>query len=254
MAILKVKDTNYVAESDGHNNIRLENIMGILLHYSIEKNYNEEEHMVDIVYKKQIPTSLENIQEIIWPYPPKKIIDLNTWEEMAKNHVNVMQEQELPIVKRILRYIKEYLKPGVSIIDPACSHGLLLQHLEKAQNGLTLFGLDISPKMVLISKNAVKNNRSNVNLGSAFEITGNKFDYCIIRAIAHYVMTREEGKKAIEAGMKNLKKGGKLIIHSASPPVLQASDIEKMGILEKKVFIDDKDISAFYVLKKGKNQ
>ncbi|NIT99562.1 MAG: hypothetical protein GWN01_01040, partial [Nitrosopumilaceae archaeon] len=79
--------------------------------------------MVDIVYKKQIPTSLENIQEIIWPYPPKKIIDLNTWEEMAKNHVNVMQEQELPIVKRILRYIKEYLKPGVSIIDPACSHG-----------------------------------------------------------------------------------------------------------------------------------
>ncbi|MBM3283685.1 methyltransferase domain-containing protein [Candidatus Gottesmanbacteria bacterium] len=113
------------------------------------------------------------------------------------------------INKQIAKMIKP--KEGMSILDVGCGWGLLLKKLAQLDMDLNLYGIDISPEMILIAKKGC--NRSNIwiNQGSANKLPyeKNKFDIvtCILSFHHH-----PDSLHSLKEMYRVLKPGGKIIL------------------------------------------
>ena len=99
-----------------------------------------------------------------------------------------------------------------SLLDVGCGSGILLKNLLALNNGMKLFGLDITPKMVEVAKNKFDNEPSvKITLGSAVNMPykDNSFDYVTCASSFHHHPDPFQSAKEM---VRVLKPGGKLLI------------------------------------------
>jgi hypothetical protein len=249
IAIFKLGGDVYVANTKGQNLILPEMVLGKLLSEYPDRKYKaDQEDEVEVAYEtvKQAP-SLKDVTEIHWPYAPVKLLEAADWARYAREFVEEMKEKEQDIVDRILDVI-DFSTANMSVLDPACSHGLLLQRLHETNENLELYGQDLSSEMVKVARAEVP--AAKITTGSVLKPFSPLVDICINRAACHFVLRKEEAEKAIAMGMKSLKKGGRQILHTAGPPLLTPAEMAIFGRLSQKVYYDGTAVSTFYIIEK----
>ena len=103
-------------------------------------------------------------------------------------------------------------KQNSSLLDVGCGSGILIQDLLSLNNGMKLFGLDITPKMVEIAKKKFINSKNvQIALGSAIRMPykDNSFDYVTCASSFHH---HPGPTLSIKEMVRVLKPGEKLII------------------------------------------
>lgn len=97
-----------------------------------------------------------------------------------------------------------------SILDVGCGTGILLQQMAQLNKGLNLCGLDISPKMVEVTR-AKLGTLAKVQQGSAnnFPYADNMFDYVTCATSFHHYPNPDNSLREM---FRVLKSGGKLVV------------------------------------------
>jgi len=142
-----------------------------------------------------------------------------TQKENAKFFDKATKFYEFPLTRQINKLIHKKIsslipiKPGSSILDAGCGTGTFLELLNQKNKSLKLYGIDVSPKMIEISKNRLKD-KATINLDSIESFSPkNKFNYIFSIDSFHHYANQE---KAILNFHQALKKRGKLIISDFS--------------------------------------
>lgn len=124
-------------------------------------------------------------------------------------HQNIFHNWFLKINKNIAGIIKP--DEGQSLLDIGCGWGLLLKELALMGKNLKLFGIDISPEMVIRAKKECKNYDIRIVQGSADKLPyqNNQFDIvtCILSFHHH-----PDSLKSLKEMYRVLKPEGKLIL------------------------------------------
>ena len=109
--------------------------------------------------------------------------------------------------------VVQHLNPKVNsyILDVGCGTGILLQQLLRLDRNLYLYGIDISPEMVKISKKKFDKQPVEIIEGSASKLPYKdcSFDYVCCATSFHHYPTPE---KSLEEIFRVLKPGGKLVL------------------------------------------
>lgn len=249
IAICKLGEETYVANTNGQNKIVPEMVLGKLLsEYPDRKFKADKEDEVEVAYETVMqPPSLADVTEVYWPYAPVQLLTAADWTSYAREHVEEMKSREQSIVDRILDVI-DFSKGKMSVLDPACSHGLLLHKLHETNENLELYGQDLSSEMVKVARAEAP--AAQISKGSVLEPFSPLVDVCINRAACHFVLTKADAEKAVAAGMESLKKGGRQLLHSAGPPLLSPDEMAQFGRLSQKVYFDGTAVSALYIIEK----
>jgi ubiquinone/menaquinone biosynthesis C-methylase UbiE len=103
-------------------------------------------------------------------------------------------------------------KTNSSLLDVGCGSGILIKKLLLLNRNMKLYGLDITPKMVEITKMKFKNDLLvEITLGSAIKMPykDNSFDYVTCASSFHH---HPDPTLSIKEMVRVLKPGGRLII------------------------------------------
>src|SRR3989344_3623929 len=135
----------------------------------------------------------------------------NIFNRIAKYYDNNILHSWFDKVQKKAIEISIINKKNARVLDVGCGTGNLLLLLSKNKN-LKLFGIDISPNMLLIAREKLRKNKikAELNLLAVEDLKEkNKYDYIFSTEAFHHFSNQEKALK----NMKNaLKKSGKLII------------------------------------------
>ncbi|HMQ49114.1 MAG TPA: pentapeptide repeat-containing protein [Saprospiraceae bacterium] len=246
-AMLYSQEASYYATTKGQNLIAAQDIRAKLLDHQMDHKYpTQQTAIISVLGEKCPPPTLESIQAIYWPYPPQQTIKVDAWNQKAQEILGQMMLDEQWVSDLICDYLKDQLSRVQTVIDVACSHGLVLQQLHALKPSLHLMGRDIAPEMV--AKAAEKLPEADIQVGNALDLGAIKADVVILRATGQAVVSPAEAEKMIQEGLRILQPNGQLIVCSLTPSVLNPARLEAMAKVIQRVKISHKGIAAFYVL------
>jgi cyclopropane fatty-acyl-phospholipid synthase-like methyltransferase len=131
------------------------------------------------------------------------------YDELAEEYER-RADSLLPVTGSAIDYFSSYIKPGGSVLDVGCGVGIAMNVLSK--KGLTVSGIEISPKMAEFAKK--RNPGANVItgdlLGTEFD---HKFDAVLAFAFIH-LFPKAEVPKIFEKIRSVLKPGGVALLSS----------------------------------------
>jgi hypothetical protein len=247
--ILKTKKEIYFAESYT-SFIKRNSIKGILIDYTLHKNYNSiSESVVEVLYKTIPNPNLNEIIEIEWPYSPVKALSIKEWNAMLKDKKELMITQESRVVNNILGYLKTNIPKTGSIFEFGFSHGFLLKKIKECFPSIKIGGIEASQKHIENIKE--ENIVDSCYLTPEFLESDIQVEYFISRAFAHFVFTKSEAVTLLSDLVNKMKTKGTMIFHSTSPSVLSLNDLEKYGDIVNTVLVREDVIAPFYVLIKN---
>ena len=141
---------------------------------------------------------------------PKSNSNLNLWNKYA----NIWDFPLLQIFFHFLHQtsinlLKEYLKDNIKILDIGCATGNFLFKIQKINSKIELYGVDFSPKMIVLAKNKFKNIKFYNLRAEEIDFPSDYFDIITIIETFHHLQNQN---LVLEKIHKILKPEGILLI------------------------------------------
>jgi ubiquinone/menaquinone biosynthesis C-methylase UbiE len=108
-----------------------------------------------------------------------------------------------------INLLKEYLKDNIKILDIGCATGNFLSKIQKINSEIELYGVDFSPKMIVLAKNKFKNIKFYNLRAEEIDFPSDYFDIITIIETFHHLQNQN---LVLEKIHKILKPEGILLI------------------------------------------
>jgi ubiquinone/menaquinone biosynthesis C-methylase UbiE len=164
---------------------------------------------------------------------------------LADNGAGEIWNWESPAGKfrwaRRVKMLTEFIKPGSTLLELGCGTGYFTKEI--AKTGAKIVAIDISPELLMIAKNNVRDADISFLEENAYNMTfeSNRFDYVLGSSVLHHL----DIEKAISEIYRVLKEGG--IIAFTEPNMMnpQIALQKNIPYLKRKLG-DSPDETAFF--------
>lgn len=227
LTLCEIGGITYALNTQGHNLIRADMVLGKLRHYQLEKNYKaDKEDGVALAIEKTGPLSnLKKLENFRWPFPAKRIPTKKQWLKFQQEHFEHLKEGEQDAA-RFIGSLVELDRKQVLLCEPYEALGAFPIELAK-----------LFPKAHWQGGN--QPSEKNVVV-----------EYCVFRNLGHGQCSKPEGMKILKQGLKKVAIGGTAVFFSFSPPLFSSLELAKFGTLEEKHIFHADGMSLIYLLKK----
>lgn len=169
---------------------------------------------------------------IHFPFPvmdsagTEQIAPLSFWDD-TKRLAQALDYQEKHFRQHSLAVLKERLKPGDVIYDPACSTGTFIAHLARGMPAMRCIGSDICPAMIEHASNrhSLDNLHFTATEAASPCLAADGCDVLILRFLNAEVMPRQQAIDLFHH-LARLVRGGGLLILFGHTPVLFPVELE----------------------------
>lgn len=235
----------YVARTKGQNMLIGSMVKGVC----IDRHYESGEKKVHVLFSVVDTPIWSALNWLYWPYPSNKVLSTADWDDMVTNNLSKMLIDEEMVTTIIVQRLQPFLKSNSRILDVACSHGGVLENLNKLFPEAHLLGRDLSPKMVRAAQNRVPS--ADIQPGNALALGDLEVDVAIVRACGRGVVSMDDAEKMIEEAWRVISPQGHLVVISLTPPNLSLHFWERWsGKLCQSVLTNKGLIACYHYQKK----
>ena len=206
--------SEYVARTKGQNMLISSMVKGVC----IDRHYESGEKKVHVLFSVVDRPVWSTLNWLYWPYPSNKVLSTADWDDMVTNNLSKMLIDEEMVTTIIVQRLQPFLKSNSRILDVACSHGGVLENLNKLFPEAHLLGRDLSPKMVRAAQNRVPS--ADIQQGNALALGDLEVDVAIVRACGRGVVNMDDAEKMVEEAWRVISPQGHLVVISLTPPNL----------------------------------
>ena len=159
--------------------------------------------------------------DVYFPYPPlgaqrEEFVCPTSFWECDDEHAEQLNNDEAHFREQCVTVLRERLKPGALIHDPACSTGKLIAHLARALPHCRCLGSDLSASMIRHASRRYIGANIGFRQADAAQASP-ACDALIIRFLNAEVVTRRDAEHLLHSLLGGLEPGGVALVFGHTP-------------------------------------